>query len=128
MTGLKNKNGALQRDKLKMGIGKNERMMEAQRDREGDRMLTMHRETDMKRLERERQSLTDVQWRRMEQGESVRRLVHCCFIVDATPACLPLHTRYLSPPFSLTHLLTHHRFSAFRHLKCVGDLTCQSHV
>lgn len=34
MTGLKNKNGALQRDKLKMGIGKNERMMESQRDRD----------------------------------------------------------------------------------------------
>lgn len=44
MTGLKNKNGALQRDKLKMGIGKNERMMGAQRDSGSDRMLTMHRE------------------------------------------------------------------------------------
>lgn len=42
MTGLKNKNGALQRDKLKMGIGKNERMMEAQGERKSDRMLTMH--------------------------------------------------------------------------------------
>lgn len=31
---LKNKNGSLQRDKLKMGIGKNERMMEAHRERE----------------------------------------------------------------------------------------------
>lgn len=40
MTSLKNKNGALQRDKLKMGIGKNERMMESQRDSDGT--LTMN--------------------------------------------------------------------------------------
>lgn len=37
MTGLENKNGALQKDKLKMGIEKNERMMEAHRERERKR-------------------------------------------------------------------------------------------
>lgn len=46
MTGLQNKNGALQRDKLKMGIWKTEKMMEAQRESEdeNERMLTMRRE------------------------------------------------------------------------------------
>lgn len=66
MTGLKNKNGALQRDKLKMGIGKNERMMEAQREREreSDRTLTMQRERDMERLERKRWCRHRNEWRR----------------------------------------------------------------
>ena len=34
---LNNKNGSLQRDKSKMGIGKNERMMEVHRERETER-------------------------------------------------------------------------------------------
>lgn len=52
MTSLKNKNGALQRDKLKMGIGRNERVMEAQR--EGVIECEQSTEKDMERLERKR--------------------------------------------------------------------------
>lgn len=84
---LKKKNGSLQRDKLKMGIGKNERMMEAHRERErvSDRMLTMHWERYGK-IGKRRTASTQKTNGGERQGESVRLLVHCCFIVDAGPA------------------------------------------
>lgn len=98
MTGLKNKNGALQRDKLKMGIGENERMTEAQRDTGSDRVLTMQR--DRYGEIRGRRMKADTQ---ANGGEIEVVMVHRCFIVDAALAS----ARPISPSFSLAHSLTH---------------------
>lgn len=109
MTSLKNKNGALQRDKLKMGIGRNERVMEAQR--EGVIECEQSTEKDMERLERKRSGWHRNGWRR-EAGRKCEAagalLLHCW-----CGACLCTPNLSLILTHSLAHSLTHHLCSPF---------------
>lgn len=101
MTGLKTKNGALQRDKLKMGIGKNERMMESQRDGEwwsaNVKLWEMWRDGEW-----ERQGWHKNEWRR-EAGEKVWGC--CCIAASLLMQHVPLHAQFFPCFFFLLHLI-----------------------